>query len=258
MSARIRVLLAEDQNCSDGKIEASLRNHPAVELLDVASTGVQAIDCIRRYRVELLLLDLVLPEMDGISVLREMRKLDLYKEPMVVICTALSSERIINEAAHLGAVHCLLKPANPDWIVQRMLEIYNTQDVVVSIGQRLYSASDLLHIVVKIIHEIGIPPHLTGYDYLKKGILESIRYEKFTHAVTTKLYPRLATEYNTTPQRVERSIRHAIEATWNRGDIVVLEKLFGYTVKDDRGRPTNSEFIARVVDLVMLRCAGNE
>lgn len=256
MTSRIRVLLAEDQNCSDGKIGEALLNNPKIELLDVAKSGLEAIEYIRRYRVDLLLLDLVLPEIDGITVMREMRKMGLQKMPSVVICTALSSEKIINEAVTLGAIHCLLKPANPEWIVNRMLEIYlDSRESVIFIGEKMYSVAEVQYAVTDIIREIGIPPHLTGYDYLKKGIIESVLQTKYTHSITTKLYPRLASEYGTTPQRVERSIRHAIEATWNRGDINVLEKLFGYTVKDDRGRPTNSEFIARVVDLVMLRYA---
>lgn len=256
MTSKIHVLLVEDINSSDGKIREALSSNSNIELLDVAKDGIEAIEYIKRYQVDLLLLDLVLPQMDGLTVLREMRKLDLVKMPTVVICTALSAQKVINEAICLGATHCLLKPADPEWIVSRMLEVYlDSREAVVFIGEKMFSIPELLFAVTDIIREIGIPPHLTGYNYLKKGIYESILQSKYTHSITTKLYPHLAMEYGTTPARVERSIRNAIEATWNRGDIYVLEKLFGYTVKDDRGRPTNSEFIARVVDLVMLRYA---
>lgn len=253
MSRPLRVILAESLQ-EPSNIQTALEKRSDVELLSVVSDGLKAIKAVRDYRADLLILDLVLAGIDGIGVLREIQVMGLSDPPTIVVCTALSSPHLINEAVTLGAVHCLLKPANPDWIVNRAIELCcQGYHKVVLVDGIAFAAGDVQRIITDIFRELGVPPHLLGYDYLRQSVLIGLEHKDMLHSITTRLYPKLASLNGSSPQRVERAIRHAIEATWNRGNIESIYQYFGYSVQGDRGRPTNSEFIARITDAVNMR-----
>ena len=250
------VLLAEDARNSSSAIEETLKKRDDVELLPTARTGTAVLETVKEHKVDLLIIDLVLSEIDGITVLREIKAMPDIHKPTIVLATALSSELIINQAAQLGAVLVMLKPGDPNLIVSRALEVYHDAGKsLVFIYDKPFSRSEVQRIIVSTLREVGVPPQLLGYKYLRTAILTAAQKPQMLHAITTELYPKVAQEHDSTTPKIERSIRHAIETTWNRSNVDTLYELFGYTISSSRGRPTNSEFIARLTDLVLMRCS---
>ena len=252
---RVKVLLAECPNgTGHSPLADALRRNPKIELVDVVTDGHSVLRAMRQYEVDLLLLDLVLAGMDGIEVLQAIKNMKLPKSPAVILCTALASESIINQAAKLGAIHCLLRPANVDWIVTRAMEIFQfSQDNMVVVNGKIFPVSEVRNVIAKYMHEVGVPSHLKGYSYIRDALFWTVRQPEMLYAVTTELYPAIAADFDTQPARVERVIRHAIEATWRRGDLNHIDRLFGYSVAGERGRPTNTEFLARITDDILMR-----
>jgi len=232
----------------------ALRRNSQIELVDVVSDGHAVLRAIRKSEADLILLDLVLAGMDGMEVLQTLNRMKLPKAPVVVLCTALASELIISQAAKLGAIHCLLRPADVEWIAARALEIFQfSQENMVAINGRAFPVSEVRTIIAKYMHEVGVPSHLKGYSYIRDALFWTVRQPDLLYAVTTELYPAIAADFDTQPARVERVIRHAIEATWRRGDLNHIDQLFGYSVEGERGRPTNTEFLARITDDILMR-----
>lgn len=253
--SRLRVLLAEDMRNSQSGLERVMKCESTIEFLGVSRDGPETVECVRAMQVDLLLLDLVLSGYDGLEVMREINKMELVKPPTIILVTALSSELIINEAAKLGAVHVLLKPSDAKYLLRRSLEIYDTaNNISVQIGGHLIPISEIQLMIINSLRDVGMPPNLLGYKYLRSAIMEAIAQQEMLHGITTMLYPKVAEIHGSTPMKIERSIRHAIEATWNRSTIESLHNTFGYTVSTSTGRPTNSEFIARMTDIIRMRC----
>lgn len=250
MKQVINVLLAEDRRNIQPGMEEILRTRPDINFLAPARDGLRAIEVLRQEEVDLLLLDLVLAEVDGIGVLRSIQ--DNENKPTIVLVTALTSPLIINQAAKLGAVHTLLKPGDPQYIVDRALEVYrDSSATIIMIDDKPFYSSDIQRIIVEALHSIGMPPQLLGYEYLRMAIIETLKENGRIHGITTQLYPLIAEEYDSTPAKIERSIRHAIETTWNRTSTNAVQKIFGPSVSAENGRPTNSEFIALMMNYVL-------
>ena len=246
----INVLLAEDTRNAQLGMEEILRANPEIRLLSTACDGLKAIESLQKYEIDLLLLDLVLSEIDGIGVLRMMQEME--KRPTVILITALSSPLIINQAAKLGAVHTLLKPGDPQYLADRAIEVYyDASAQMMTIDAQTIYVSDVQRMIVEALHAIGMPPQLLGYEYLRMAIMETLRENGKLHGITTQLYPHIAKQYNSTPAKIERSIRHAIETTWNRTSLEAIQKMFGYNMSAQSNRPTNSEFIALMTDYVL-------
>ena len=201
---------------------------------------------------DVLLLDIIMPHLDGLGVLEKINEME--NKPKVIMLTAFGQENITRKAVELGASYYILKPFNMDVLVERIRLLGNGAVPAPSVSSlsRVTKKSSLEADVTGIIHEIGIPAHIKGYHYLREAIMMVVEDVDLLGSVTKILYPRIAEKFDTTSSRVERAIRHAIEVAWSRNNIDTIKKFFGYTVNTERGKPTNSEFIALVADRLRL------
>ena len=212
----------------------------------VGSTGdgAEALQLMGRYHPDLAVMDVVLPGLDGLSVLRQMKAQG--GESKVILVSAFCADQVVGEAMSLGASYFLPKPCEVGALLDRMQSVFEQP------ATPEQHAAALKNMVTSVIHEIGVPAHIKGYQYLREAIIIAVNDMEVINAVTKVLYPEVAKRFGTTPSRVERAIRHAIEVAWDRGDLETLQKYFGYTVSNAKGKPTNSEFIAMIADRLVL------
>ena len=236
-----------------------------MEVLFAANDGMEALEQIKGGRCpEILVLDLIMPHMDGFGVLESLNSMELPNYPRIIMTSAIGQDSIIQKAMSLGAQYYLVKPVNMNLLVKRINQLENSAAEILKpeSGQSNLKRSlvlrdsllnnDLEIDITNLIHEVGVPAHIKGYQYLRDAISLVVGNMDLLGAVTKELYPTVASMNNTTPSRVERAIRHAIELAWNRGKLETLDALFGYTVQNDKGKPTNSEFIAIIADKLRL------
>ena len=220
------------------------------------SDGAVAFAAIEREQPDVLITDVILGGVDGLALLKMLSSLDEAKRPASIVVSGFSSEHTLNEAGRLGASYYMTKPCDITSLFMRIRQLATrTQSdaeprerALTRPGERPMDA-----LVTEVIHEIGIPAHIKGYQYVRAAIMLVIEDMDSINAVTKVLYPTVAKKFSTTPSRVERAIRHAIEVAWDRGDLETLQKFFGYTVSNIKGKPTNSEFIAMIADKLSLQ-----
>ncbi len=219
----------------------------AGEFTVAASTGDgrEALQLIAERRPDLLLTDVALPGLDGLGLIKMLKDQGGHP-PKTIIISAFCGAQTLADAEKLGVSYYLPKPCEPASLMERMRGIFETPSAP---ELRLHA---LRNTVTGVIHEIGVPAHIKGYQYLREAIIIAVNDMEVINAVTKVLYPAVAKRFGTTPSRVERAIRHAIEVAWDRGDLETLQKYFGYTVSNTKGKPTNSEFIAMIADRLML------
>lgn len=210
------------------------------------ASGEELLDLIARHRPDVVVMDLMLSGMDGLEVLEELGE----DRPKVLVLSAFGGPALAGQISQRGGDYCMLKPCRPQSVVERARLLC---DVPALQLQEEGDARDLERQVTAIIHEIGVPAHIKGYQYLREAIGLAVADMEIINAVTKVLYPAVAKKFGTTASRVERAIRHAIEVAWDRGDLETLQKYFGYTVSNAKGKPTNSEFIAMIADKLRLR-----
>jgi two-component system response regulator (stage 0 sporulation protein A) len=210
--------------------------------VEIARDGNEILKRVKERMPDLLVMDVMLPGMDGISVLRQLQKQG--DAPMTILVSGFVSDRMLAEASELGAAYFLPKPFETAALLDKMRGLF--------LKAPQESLPSLKTMVTSVIHEIGVPAHIKGYQYLREAIMITVRDMDVINAVTKVLYPEVAKRFATTPSRVERAIRHAIEVAWDRGDLETLQKYFGYTVSVSKGKPTNSEFIAMIADRLTL------
>ena len=249
MESKIRVLLAEPNEDSRQLLSARISAEQDMELAAAAADGERALELIGELKPDIILTELMLPKLDGLGLLRGIRALASGAR-VVVVCPAIS-ERVTAECTDLGASYVVVKPFSVDSLLDTMRGICSPSRQAAE--RRETEELNLESAVTDIIHEIGVPAHIKGYQYLREAIILTVNDMDLINAVTKALYPAVARKFNTTPSRVERAIRHAIEVAWDRGDIETLQKFFGYTVSNIKGKPTNSEFIAMIADCLSLR-----
>ncbi|MDR1616309.1 MAG: sporulation transcription factor Spo0A [Syntrophomonadaceae bacterium] len=258
---KIKILIADDNREFCGILGNFFTNESDFELVDISFNGLEAIEALDKNPVDILVLDLIMPYMDGIGVLEKINESPLEKKPKILILTAFGQENVTQKAVQLGANYYVLKPFNLQMLADRVRQIVrgtkinNIEARIPFNGislSALNSPKNLEVEVTKVIHEVGVPAHVKGYQYLRDAIILVVEEVNYLGAVTKELYPTIAQKYDTTPSRVERAIRHSIELAWDRGDIDKLNRLFGYTVSVDKGKPTNSEFIAIIADKLRL------
>ena len=267
MSDKIKVLIADDNYEFGMTLKNYLVNDEEMEIVGIARDGEEAYSGVLRLKPDVLLLDVIMPHLDGIGVLEKLNKTKLEKNPVKIMISAVGQDKITQKAIALGADYYIVKPFDIELLTQRIKEIKNDdpeslKDIIINheikspyISIKKYEESnknDLEAAVTNIIHEVGVPAHIKGYQFLREAIIMSVKNVEMINQVTKLLYPDIANKYNTTPSRVERAIRHAIEVAWGRGDPKVTESIFGYTVSADKGKPTNSEFIAMIADKLRL------
>lgn len=262
MDKRVSLIIA-DANADFRHIcKQALLEKEGISLLSEASDGEALLKEIRTAKPDVVLMDLILPKLDGFSVLKALRESE-GPQPAVIILTAFSNPGVISDAAELGAYYFFTKPCDFSELLDRIRAV-GRADVKRAALPLQTSAQPgkqerrLETMVTEVIHEIGVPAHIKGYQYIREAIILTVRDMDLINAVTKALYPMVAKRYNTTPSRVERAIRHAIEVAWDRGDIEVLQKYFGYTVSNVKGKPTNSEFVALIADRLQLRLKEQE
>jgi two-component system response regulator (stage 0 sporulation protein A) len=222
-----------------------------MEVVAVAHNGLEAIDFIMRSEPDVVILDIIMPHLDGIGVLERLSQMDLKKRPKIVMLTAFGQEKVTQKVIQMGADYYVLKPFDLEVLTSRVRQMVgNGQEMTRPQAAPKPKTMDVE--VTGIIHEIGIPAHIKGYHYLRDAIVMVVSRVELLSAITKELYPSIASKYKTTPSRVERAIRHAIEVAWNRGNLDLINSMFGHTVSQDRGKPTNSEFIAMIADRLRM------
>ncbi len=258
MEYQTKILIADESPASRGLIrEGLLRagfNH-----IDEAVNGEEALLKISQTAPDLVLIDIWLSKLDGIGVIRNCRTMDWGHRapPIFIVMSAVSGSNAFIQATEAGAELCLPKPVNVGSLCNHIESLINSRNnqnaVAVSAIKTVDTIPDIESQVTQIIHQIGVPAHIKGYQYLRTAILLTISDSEIINSVTKVLYPSVAKKYATTTSRVERAIRHAIEVAWDRGDVDTLNSYFGYTIQNNRGKPTNSEFIAMIADNLRLK-----
>ena len=260
--SKIKVVIAEDNELMLEMISTILRSDNEIEIVAELKDGMNVVNTIKEKEPDVVLLDLVMPMVDGLGVM-EQAKLQadtIRKMPAFIVITAAKQERITENAFELGASYYILKPFDSHILLSRIKQtakdVRNKQSLAGN--SRVYENNSMLletHLesdVTNVIHEIGVPAHIKGYQYLRDAIIMSVNDTDVLNAITKVLYPTIAKQHKTTPSRVERAIRHAIEVAWSRGKMDTIDELFGYTVSNGKGKPTNSEFIALIADKIRL------
>ena len=249
------VLIADSTEEFSSSLSAALLRTEGFQVIGTASDGEQAIRMIQEKRPDVLVLDLMLAKQDGISVLKAISNME--KRPATLVTSAFITDYVSTAAVSLGAQYLMLKPCDMAALVQRLEEIRGGENLRHS-GQNRSTPASIESLVTNIIHEIGVPAHIKGYQYLREAIIIAVNDMDVINAITKVLYPQVAKTFQTTPSRVERAIRHAIEVAWDRGDLDTLQRFFGYTVSNTKGKPTNSEFIALIADKLQLQLKSAE
>ena len=219
---------------------------------DEAENGESALEKIKSLSYDIVIVDLWLSKLDGIGVIKSIGLIEQKKKPAIILTSPINKQSILMEASEAGADVCILKPFDALSLVGHINSLLKHREHEKS--ERISTEnSDMEAQVTKIIHQIGVPAHIKGYQYLRSAILMTIDDNEVINSVTKVLYPTVAKKYQTTTSRVERAIRHAIEVAWDRGDVDTLNSYFGYTIQNSRGKPTNSEFIAMIADNLRLK-----
>ena len=244
------VLIADSAEEFCTALSASLQRAGGFGVCGTASDGEQAIRQILEKKPDILVLDLMLAKQDGISVLKAIASME--RRPITLATSGFVTEYVANTAANLGVRYLMLKPCDTTALVER-LEEFRGGESLRNPQLRRPDKNGIETLVTGIIHEIGVPAHIKGYQYLREAIIIAVNDMDVINAITKVLYPQVAKTFQTTPSRVERAIRHAIEVAWDRGDLDTLQRFFGYTVSNTKGKPTNSEFIALIADKLQLQ-----
>ncbi len=258
---KIQIVIADDNKEFGDILFEYLSSQSDLEVVGMARDGVEALDMIIAKTPDIAILDIIMPHLDGLGVLEKLNAIQMKKRPLFIILSAVGQDKITQRALALGAEYYIVKPFDMDVLVSRIRQLKeNYHSSIIRSDYvpenrpmpRTHSQRNLEVEVTSIMHEIGVPAHIKGYQYLRDAIMMVVKDLDVINSITKQLYPNIAHEYNTTPSRVERAIRHAIEVAWGRGQVEAIDALFGYTVSLGKGKPTNSEFIAMVADKLRL------
>ncbi|MCH3964137.1 MAG: sporulation transcription factor Spo0A [Clostridium sp.] len=264
--SKINVVIADDNKEFCNILNDYLLSQKDIVVTGIANDGLEALELVQQKKPDLVVLDIIMPHLDGLGVLEKLNNTNINPMPRVIVLSAVGQDKITQRAINLGADYYVVKPFDMDIFIKRIRQMFNnvitdsneskkTVSMLEGMGRR-YSISgpdSLEQEITDIIHEIGVPAHIKGYIYLREAITMVVNNMELLSAVTKELYPSIAKKYNTTASRVERAIRHAIEVAWSRGQVDTINRIFGYTIHNDKGKPTNSEFIAMVADKLRLK-----
>lgn len=266
----VNVVIVDDNPMILNTLDEVISSEAGLSVIGRADNGKDAIDMIKDTQPDVVLLDLVMPQMDGITVVENIKKkTSMLKNPAFIILSAVGGEQMTEEAFQAGANYFLMKPFDKDILVNKIRRIGKRPVRPVpgkvleaplkaatpeeaAVNREEYMKEHLETDITKMLHELGIPAHIKGYQYLRDAISMVVRDREMMEAVTKILYPEIAKKNYTSSSRVERAIRHAIEVAWGRGSLEVIDELFGYTISTGKGKPTNSEFIALIADKICL------
>ncbi|MBR5128033.1 MAG: sporulation transcription factor Spo0A [Roseburia sp.] len=260
---KITVAIAEDNELMLGLLEDIVANDKELDVVGTARNGEDIYKIIKDEEPDVVLLDIVMPKLDGLGVLDKVNQdKTLKKIPTFIMVSAIGQDRVTEDAFNLGADYYIMKPFDENMIISRIKRTKKVEpekkseilpNFTVKTEKKVEKTEeDLENDVTEIIHEVGVPAHIKGYQYLRDAIVMSVKDMDMLNSITKVLYPTIAKKYQTTPSRVERAIRHAIEVAWSRGRMDTLDDMFGYTINRGKGKPTNSEFIALITDRIRL------
>lgn len=251
---KIRIMIGDDNRDFCELVKDYIDSQEDFELAGTAFNGLDVVDLVAKAEPDVVVLDIIMPHLDGIGVLERLSAMNLPRRPKIIMLTAFGQENITQRVLELGADYYVLKPFNLEVLGTRIRQLVSSSSGATHVSRPApaYKDRNIDSEVTSIIHEIGIPAHIKGYRYLREAILMVINKVELLGGITKELYPSIARNHQTTPSRVERAIRHAIEVAWSRGNIEVINDLFGHTVNRERGKPTNSEFIAMVADKLRM------
>lgn len=254
MDNKIKILIADENSEMRKNCIAELHRY-GFRYLEEATNGEEAMMIINRYHPDIVIADVWLSKLDGIGLIRQCSSESFSPDnpPSFIIVSLVANQNIFVEATNAGATLCLPKPIDYASLTDHIKTIIKNRTEGVFKASDMTGLPDMETQVTKIIHQIGVPAHIKGYQYLRCAIMMAINDNDVINSVTKVLYPSVAKKFSTTTSRVERAIRHAIEVAWDRGDIDTLNSYFGYTIQNSRGKPTNSEFIAMIADNLRLK-----
>ena len=253
MNKKLKVLLA-DETTEFGKNCANAIKSYGMEVLCCKKDGIELLNNISKIQPDVIIGDIFMPNKDMLSVLKDIKTLELNVKPIVIVLSSFDNPQLEKEAIDNGASYYFIKPIDINILIDRIIMFSGWRNNITENPSHNYNSEhDLELMITEIIHQIGVPAHIKGYHYLRDGIILSVNDPEYINSITKLLYPTIAKMHQTTSSRVERAIRHAIEVAWDRGDINVLDSYFGYTINNGRGKPTNSEFIAMIADKLRLR-----
>jgi len=259
---KLSVAIADDNGRVIDALGNILGNDEEIELVGKAEDGEKIYSIIKEKQPDIVLLDLIMPKLDGLSVMEKVNMdKSIKKQPKFIIITAVGQEDITEDAFGLGANYYIMKPFDHNMILTRVKRLGGKRNTIESTAIKAASfendpqlaEKNLENDVTAIIHDVGVPAHIKGYQYLRDAIIMSVNDVEMMNSITKILYPTIAKKHKTTSSRVERAIRHAIEVAWTRGNVETIDELFGYTVNNGKGKPTNSEFIALISDKIRLK-----
>lgn len=253
-----KVVIADDNKDFNNLMGDYIDKQKEFKVIGKAFNGNELLDILKKEEPDIIVLDVIMPELDGLGVLEKLGSINLTYQPKVIMLSAVGQDKITKRAMALGADYYIVKPFELDSFVDRMRQLMEnnfftapeTNNKKEYVKEPMYK--DTQFEITSILHEIGVPAHIKGYIYLREAIQMVIDNLELLGAVTKELYPSIANKYNTTASRVERAIRHAIEVAWTRGKVETIDNIFGYTIDNHKGKPTNSEFIAMVADKLRL------
>lgn len=253
MVTKAKVLIADSGEDFRFLMADTIKAEEDMEVVGTAGDGMETLEMASAKHPDVIVMDLVLTKLDGLGVLSRFSQ--MQRAPAVIIVSGFFNEHVLQEAAEMGAYYFMPKPCDIPELLNRIRQVTSGSKNALPYQGMLVSKSELNleSVVTEVLHEIGVPAHIKGYQYLREAIIMTIKDMDTINSVTKILYPEVARKFDTTPSRVERAIRHAIEVAWDRGDLETLQKFFGYTVSNVKGKPTNSEFIAMIADCLSLR-----
>lgn len=264
MNEKIKVLVADDFTAFSDELSEYLNSQSDFEIVSKAVDGLEAFEKIVEMQPDIVILDVFMPKLDGLSILKKLQRTEMNKKPLCIMTSISNAANIMNTAISLGAAYYVLKPicdlslfsdlirdfANPKQSISIIPSLNDKNPVSAALVKE---PKNLEAIVTNFIHELGVPAHIKGYQYIRTAIMMVTENMEMINYITKQLYPTIAKQYSTTSSRVERAIRHSIEVAWNRGKPETMDKIFGYTIHTGKGKPTNSEFIAMVADRIRLQ-----
>ena len=267
MKDKITVLIADDNPDFANTLTSYIKEDEEFEIIAIARDGKEAVEMILNTQPDVALLDVIMPHLDGLGVLEKVNAAKMNKTPLFIMLSAVGQDKITQRSLDLGAEYYVMKPFDITLLLQRIKEIRKYQPsqfrnnninreikapyIEISPDKKK-DQENLEALVTNVIHEVGVPAHIKGYQYLREAIMMVVNNIDVINQITKQLYPDIAVKYHTTPSRVERAIRHAIEVAWGRGQAETVENIFGYTISAAKGKPTNSEFIAMIADKLRL------
>lgn len=274
MNEKIKVVLADDNKDYLNVLEKNLIQEDDIQIVGIATNGLETLDLIKSKEPDVVICDVIMSHLDGIGVIEKLNMLNLNKRPKIIMSSTMNIEEVTIKALNLGANYFLVKPFDYSLLIRRIKdiskELNNNIKKPASIINNVSNISSFQELksqerdfiesnngnidnqITNIIHKMGVPAHIKGYTFIREAIKMVVDDTTLLSAVTKELYPTIAEKYNTTPSRVERAIRHAIEVAWGRGDVAIIEQFFSHTLNSSKSKPTNSEFIAVIADKLRL------